>query len=69
MLNYQTTVRTYMDDIVKNKKRALRRRRNMIAKDLKENKLYRPKVVELKRKRAKVTVRQVEQLLEGDLDV
>lgn len=57
-----------MDELQKNKKRAQRRKRNLLAKELRENKLYRPKVVELKRKRKKVSVRQIEQLIEEDIN-
>lgn len=53
-----------MDDFPqKTKKRAMRRKRNHIAKELKTNKLYAPKRIEPKRKRKRVTVKEVEDFL------
>jgi hypothetical protein len=48
-----------MEELQKNRKRAVRRKRNLIAKDLRMNKLYAPKVVELKRVRKRLSVREV----------
>jgi len=49
-----------MDDLpTKSKKRAMRRKRNLIAKELRTNKLYSPKTIELKRVRKKLSVREI----------
>ena len=48
-----------MEELTKNRKRAVRRKRNLIAKELRTNKLYAPKVVEPRRKRYKLSVREV----------
>lgn len=53
-----------MDDLVKNKKRAIRRKRNALAKEVKMNKLYVPKRIEPKRKRKKVTVKEIEEFMD-----
>ncbi len=55
-----------MEELTKNRKRAVRRKRNLIAKELRTNKLYAPKVVEPKRKRYKINVRDID---EYDLDI
>lgn len=55
-----------MDVPQKNKKRAKRRKRNLVAKELRTNKAYVPKVVGLvKHKRPKkVTIKEVEKFLD-----
>lgn len=56
-----------MDDTpVKNKRRATRRKRNFVAKELRENKAFRPKVVEKKRTRKQIRVQEVEQWMEEE---
>lgn len=55
-----------MDDLTKNKRRGTRRKRNLIAKELRENKLFKPKVVEKKRTRKRIRVLEVEQFLEEE---
>lgn len=53
-----------MDDLpAKNKRRAMRRKRNLIAREVKMNKAYHPKVISPKRRRQKVTIKQVEDFL------
>lgn len=47
-------------ELVKDKRRATRRKRNFIARDLRENKLYKPKRIELKRKRERINIREIE---------
>ena len=42
----------------------MRRKRNFIAKELKENKLYAPKVVEKKRTRKNIRVQEIDRLME-----
>jgi hypothetical protein len=50
----------------KNRKRAMRRKRNFIAKDLILNKQFRPKRVEPKKKRQRITVKQVEEFISSE---
>ena len=49
-------------DLTKNKKRAMRRKRNMIAKSL-EEKQFRPKVITKGPKRTKISVKEIEEFL------
>lgn len=57
-----------MDDLpTKNKRRATRRKRNFVAKELRENKAFRPKVIEKKRTRKNIRVQEVEQWLEEEI--
>lgn len=59
-----------MDDLpTKNKRRAMRRKRNFIAKELRQDKQYRPRVVEKKRTRKNIRVQEVEQWLEEEKSV
>lgn len=46
-------------DLVKNKKRAARRKRNFVAKSLIEDKQFRPKIIGPKKKRHKINVKEV----------
>lgn len=55
-----------MDELVKDKRRAMRRKRNFVAKQLREDKQFRPKVVEKKRTRKSLRVQDVEQYLEEE---
>lgn len=53
-----------MSEIVKDKRRAQRRKRNLIARELKMNKALLPKVVEpKKKKRKKLRVKEIEEYL------
>lgn len=57
-----------MDDLpTKSKRRAVRRKRNLIAKEVRQNKIYRPKVVDVKRVRNKLRVRDIEMYLEEEM--
>ena len=55
-----------MDELSKDRRRAVRRKRNLIAKDLRMNKLYSPKTIEPKRVRHKISVREIDDYLEED---
>jgi hypothetical protein len=55
-----------MDELSKNKKRALRRKRDVIAKHMKENKIYHEKVVEKKRTRRRLRVQEIDRYLEEE---
>ena len=57
-------------ELTKNKKRAQRRKRNFHAKALREDRQFRPKVVEPKKKRHKLNVKDVlEELAEEHQDL
>mgnify|MGYP001578541986 FL=1 len=53
-----------VDELTKNKRRALRRKRNFVAKTLLEDRQFRPKIVQKKRTRRKLRVLEIEQYLE-----
>lgn len=56
-------------ELVKSKKRASRRKRNLVAKALLTDKQFRQKVVQPKgNKRKRISVREVDQLMENNND-
>lgn len=59
-----------MSDLVKNKKRAIRRKRNLIARDLRQNRLYHEKAIGLKKvkRRRKINPRNLEEEMENDYE-
>jgi len=59
-----------MEELVKNKKRAMRRKRNLIARDMKLNKIYHEKIIPIKGMGKHPTKRKRPQKLRpNDIDI
>ena len=58
-----------MTELQKNKKRAIRRKRNLIAREMKMNKAQHEKRIEPKRRREKISVKEAEEFLTEETEV